>query len=478
MVQNITLADRIVRSLFVALAVGMAWGIRGDFGGVMGAMFPGACLGLGFAYVSGQREAWRWMPGFGAISAVAIGQGGSMSYGILHGYAKSDTFINYTYGYFTLLLQGGAWGAFGGAILGLLMERRRPTALQWISLAATVWVCGFLLRVIIVNGFDFHINPPRGNTSITFTGGVIGMIVWLSMTGFRHGLKGALLGWLGFGLGMAGGRALGNASYHLPWDVNHWNIMEVMCGFIGGFVYTFGMLGRRFEPLPATRQHAYLAFLSAFLVMTVIQLMHVLSRDMDRRIQWADNLVEYGLRNPTATASHIYFALLGLVVVAGVTTLLWYYLWRRDAYRWGALPIVALCGFLLIIQNLNALRFWYPPREDFINMHNVIAGMYVLMLVYVVFEAVRRKPPAIADDTATEHIPWGRWAATAAGAFLLIIISASVVNGEETHAIGEYPLAGMGLDRGTVPGRGVVSPQRHRGHRGYLLCTRLAISSS
>jgi hypothetical protein len=36
------LPDRIARSLFVALAVGL--GIRGDFGHVLGAMFPGACL--------------------------------------------------------------------------------------------------------------------------------------------------------------------------------------------------------------------------------------------------------------------------------------------------------------------------------------------------------------------------------------------------------------------------------------------------
>lgn len=434
MSDQISVAHRVLRSLFVALAVGMAWGIRGDFGGTMGAMFPGACLGLGFAYVSGQREAWRWMPAFGALSAAAIGAGGQMSYGILHGYAKADTFINYTYGYFTLLLQGGAWGAFGGAILGLLLERKRPTALQWISLAATVWISGFLLRVIVVNGFDFHINPPRSNASITFTGGVIGLIVWLSVTGFRHGLKGALLGWLGFGLGMAGGRALGNASYHLPWDVNHWNIMEVSCGFIGGLVFTFGMLGRRFEPLPPTRQHSYLAFLAAFFVVTVIPLNHVLSRDMERRVDWADRLVDYGLRNPTATASNIYFAMLGLVLVAGLVTLLWFYLWRRDAWRWGALPVMALCLFLLIIQNLNALRFWYPPRENFINMHNVIVGMYVLMLVYVVWNAFRHAPAPVADDTATELVPWARWALTAAGVFVLILLSAAIVNGEETMA--------------------------------------------
>ena len=37
--------DRLLRSLFVALAVGTAWSIRGDFGL---AIFPGALLGMGY----------------------------------------------------------------------------------------------------------------------------------------------------------------------------------------------------------------------------------------------------------------------------------------------------------------------------------------------------------------------------------------------------------------------------------------------
>ena len=41
-----SLPDRIGRSLFVALAVGLGWGIRGDFGHLVGAMYPGAALAL------------------------------------------------------------------------------------------------------------------------------------------------------------------------------------------------------------------------------------------------------------------------------------------------------------------------------------------------------------------------------------------------------------------------------------------------
>ena len=49
-----SLADRIGRSLFVALAVGLAWGIRGDFGHLVGAMYPG------------RRWPWRWLMSAGS----------------------------------------------------------------------------------------------------------------------------------------------------------------------------------------------------------------------------------------------------------------------------------------------------------------------------------------------------------------------------------------------------------------------------
>ena len=92
-------------------------------------MYPGAALALALAYVSGQRSLFLWMPILAALSAIGIGSGGRMSYGILHGYAQSDTLINYAYGFLTLFLQGSAWGTFGGALIGLMLERQ--TDAQW-----------------------------------------------------------------------------------------------------------------------------------------------------------------------------------------------------------------------------------------------------------------------------------------------------------------------------------------------------------
>ena len=71
-----SLVDRLGRSLFVALAVGLGWGIRGDFGHIIGAMYPGAALGLALAYVSGQRSLFLWMPILAALRRSGSARGG------------------------------------------------------------------------------------------------------------------------------------------------------------------------------------------------------------------------------------------------------------------------------------------------------------------------------------------------------------------------------------------------------------------
>src|ERR1700684_3329158 len=143
------LSDKIGRSLFVALAVGLGWGIRGDFGHLVGAMYPGAALALGLAYVSGQRSLFLWMPILAALSAIGIGSGGAMSYALLHGYAQSDTLINYAYGFVTLFLQGSAWGTFGGAFVGLMLERKPMRNGEWLGLIGSTLFAGWFASFLV-----------------------------------------------------------------------------------------------------------------------------------------------------------------------------------------------------------------------------------------------------------------------------------------------------------------------------------------
>lgn len=448
-----TNTDRLLRALFVALAVGLGWGIRGDFGGFDGAMYPAACLGLAFAYVSGQPAMFLRMPVLGALSCVFVGMGGMMSYGVLHGYAKADTVVNYSYGFLTLFMQGGAWGVFGCAILGLVLEERPPRARQWLGLFALVVAGGLAFQYAVVELIGFQVNPPRGNTSVAFTGGAAVLFAWLAWNRFRYGLRGALFGYIGFGLGMSFGRFLGNATYHLPWAVNHWNVMEVSAGFFGGLIFAWGMLGKAAPLPPAGKGVRFRDALCMNLVLVYVPMVHLITRARpDRRLaEWGERLAQYGYEQPEALALQVYAwtamaASLGIIAAPA-----WLAMHSRRNFAFTAFPVLALSFIMLLFQNLTALYFHYPPRENYINMHFVFWILFGLMVVYVI--ARGRHDPIVEPESRMLRVPWKRWSAAALGVYLFIIVASAWVNDEKTMASANMRFPQWSWTDGTPPPR-------------------------
>ena len=453
-----SLGDRIGRSLFVALAVGLGWGIRGDFGHLVGAMYPGAVLALALAYVSGQRSLFLWMPVIAALSAAAIGAGGSMSYGILHGYVQADTFVNYAYGFLTLFLQGSAWGTFGGALIGLMLERRPMRNGEWLGLIGSVLFAGWATSFLVVDVLGFQINPPRNNGSIAYMGAAIGQLVWLACNDKPTGLRGALLGYVGFGLGMAAGRLLGNAANVLQGEygftINHWNVMETSCGFIAGFIYCFGMVDRAY-PEPPERENMPLA--SAYgitYVLGLIPLWHRLNRirPAAKTAEWAAALKSYGYADPERLAGTVLWLIDGVCVLGFVGAAVWAAAHYRRRPRWAAFPVLWLSGTMLLYQNLNALYFFYPSRPKLVNMHNVFWVLFGLMALYALI--ARPRPAAEPSDAGPEPpFPWGRWVLGSVAAFALVVVLAGRVNGEKTMVTANTRWPVWSWSDGPFPGR-------------------------
>ncbi|MGD9723508.1 MAG: hypothetical protein AB7O59_19500 [Pirellulales bacterium] len=433
------LADRIGRSLFVALAVGLGWGIRGDFGHVVGAMFPGACLGLGLAYVSGQRSLFLWMPIIAALSALGIGLGGTMSYGILHGYAQSDTPINYGYGFVTLFLQGSAWGTFGGALIGLVLERKPMTTVEWLGWLGSIFMGGWLTAFLVIVVLDFDINPPRNNSSIAMMGAALAQILWLAASNKPSGLRGAVLGYVGFGLGMSVGRLLGNLANVLQaqfdFTINHWNVMETSCGMIGGFIFTFGMVNRPY-PEPPEKEGVRLASVFGMIyLLGLIPLWHRLGRirTAEKLAEWTERLKGYQYADPAAHAESTLWWIDAVCVLGFVGAALWIAIYFARAQRLAAFPVVWLCGTMLLFQNLNALYFYYPRDPKLINMHNVFWMLFIPMVLYAVF--VRLQPttvPAPTEGAREPRFHWLGWLAGAAATVGLVIVLAGFINNEQT----------------------------------------------
>jgi hypothetical protein len=434
-----SLADRIGRSLFVALAVGLGWGIRGDFGHVVGAMFPGACLGLGFAYVSGQRSVFRWMPVIAGLSALAIGVGGTMSYGILHGYAQSDTPLNYSYGFLTLFLQGSAWGTFAGALIGLVLERQAVRTAEWLCWLGSIFLGGWLTAFVVVVALDFDINPPRNNSSIAFMGAALAQILWLAYSGRTNGLRGAVLGYVGFGLGMAGGRLLGNIANTLQdplhFTINHWNVMETSCGAIGGFVFTFGMVNRAYAEPAEDKAMRLASFYGIVYVLGLIPLWHRLARIRpdEKLAEWTRQLADYQYVDPPGLAEQVLWQLNGVCVLGFVGVAVWTVIHYAGLQRLAVVPLLWLCGTMLLFQNLNALYFWYPHRENLVNMHNVFWVLFALLALYGLLARPRATDqPLPSAEQAEPRVHWLGYLAGAAAVLGFIIFAAGFVNGPKT----------------------------------------------
>ena len=433
------LADRIGRSLFVALAVGLGWGIRGDFGHLVGAMFPGACLGMGFAYVSGQRSLFRWMPIVAALAALGIATGGSMSYGILHGYAKADTLVNYGYGFLMLFLQGSAWGTFGGALVGLVLERKPMRTGEWLGWLGTILIGGWLTVWVAVSVLGFQINPPRNNSSIAFMGAALAQIAWLALNNKTSGLRGAVLGYVGFGLGMAGGRLLGNLANvlqaPLDFSINTWNVMEVSCGFIGGLIFTFGMVDRPYPDPPEDENIPLASVYGIILTLGLIPLWHRLARIRpdEKLAEWTERLASYNYVDPEGLAQTQLMRLDGVAVLGFIGAAVWMAIHFNRAMRLAAVPVVWLCGTMLLFQNINALYGLYPAPDKVINMHTVFWVMFGLIVLYAV--VIRPRPtgvPTPGDPSAEPRFHWLGWMAGGVVALALIVFAAGYVNNETT----------------------------------------------
>jgi hypothetical protein len=436
-----SLVDRLGRSLFVALAVGLGWGIRGDFGHLVGAMYPGAVLGLALAYVSGQRSLFLWMPVLAALSGLAIGAGGTMSYALLHGYAQSDTPVNYAYGFLTLFLQGSAWGTFGGALIGLMLERRPLRTGEWLGLIGTVLFSGWMASFLVVDVLGFQINPPRNNGSIAFMGAALGQLIWLACNDKPSGLRGAVLGYVGFGLGMAAGRLLGNVANVLQgvggFTINHWNVMETSCGFIAGFLCCFGMIGRAYPDPPDDEDLPLASAYGIIYALGLIPLWHRLNRirPVEAKLAaWTKDLGTYGYSDPEGLARTVLWLIDGVCVLGFVGAAIWMVIHFRRRTRWAMLPALWLSGTMLLLQNLNALYFFYPHRPGLMNMHNTFWVMFGLMVVYAALARPGRvAPPAEAGpETSEPRFAWAGWLAGAAAALAVVIFLAGFVNGERT----------------------------------------------
>lgn len=261
--------------VLAAMAGGLGWGIRGQYGHETGAMIAGLLVGL--VLVSRLcPSAWS----IGAARAVAlctagISFGGSMTYGqtvgLTHNPAMVGNWSALWWGMLGLAIKGGLWIGFGGLFLGIGLSRLRYR--WWEVLALFVVLLSLVpLGMAVLNhpfdpaarqlptlyfsaSWDWEPNnselKPRpecwGGLFIALAGASAYVSIWRKDKFARNlAIWGVIGGGLGFPIGQAVQAAHAWNAEALVWldqlvPVNWWNMMETTFGAVFGAVLAFGL---------------------------------------------------------------------------------------------------------------------------------------------------------------------------------------------------------------------------------------------
>lgn len=294
--------------LLLAIAVGLAWAIRGQHGHERGAAFAGAVAGLGLAAITG-HERWVWAA---AVGSLGFAVGGAISYGWFVGQALAGSLAAWA----AVVATGALWGALGSGALGWGLSAHRRgewllivgiLMLGWawmdgplsIPLAASGWVArlwllGALALLVVLALW-------RASRPVASADGRLARASWPAQGAVVRRLSAAgALGWgLGFPLGIVW-LAVGPAT---GWSVDWWKWMEHTIGACGGLALAWQVTGWREFTTPALSPwHRWAAF--GWLFIGIPSWL------------WANNLVYWGWERrglPVAAVIVLGCVLIGLV---------------------------------------------------------------------------------------------------------------------------------------------------------------------
>ena len=263
----------LIAMVLTAMATGMGWGIRGQYGHESGAMIAGVLGALTLLLTLGRHLSLNSAFRAAALMTVGIGIGGSMTYGQTLGLTHDKELVGnweaLQWGLLGVFIKGGLWIGFGGALLGIGLSGIRYRVSEMVAL--------LLCLILLMFGGIYLLNQPFDPANqvlppIYFSDNWIfepdGVLkprpeVWGGMLTSLLGLllyarfvrKDKLawrLGWAGVlagGIGFSGGQIL-QASHSwnpelyteglLAWSsgftkhFNWWNMMETTFGAIWG----------------------------------------------------------------------------------------------------------------------------------------------------------------------------------------------------------------------------------------------------
>ena len=233
--------DQIISLLVVAMSFGTAWAVRGQFGHEQGAAWAAGIGGLALVLVSQRNEWYQRILSVTLASAVGWGMGGMISYGIVVGYGRSDSFLNAAYGLLMLFVIGGLYGLIGGGLTGLTLESTSAKKVKWGQLISEMVAGGLVAYAFLVMQLEILMTPPRSEAWAFCFGAGLAMLWHMARNGYKSSLKVAFITMIGAGFGFAFGNFLQVVGTLLKINFNMWNVMEYSIGFFGGLALAYSV---------------------------------------------------------------------------------------------------------------------------------------------------------------------------------------------------------------------------------------------
>ncbi len=221
-------------TIFTALILGLTWAVRGHFGHEWGAAWAGATGAMAVLVATGRVDWFRRLPALATLGALGWGAGGMMSYGIVVGYCRANTFFNSLYGYAMLAVIGGLYGFLGGGFLGLGLESSEDKKPDWFVLLSGMVAGGCLFWGMVIYQLEWFMTPPRSEAWSLCAGAAIAFAWYTYSEGYPRALRVAAYSGLGGGFGFAVGNFFQTAGSLSGISYNWWNVMEFTLGFCGG----------------------------------------------------------------------------------------------------------------------------------------------------------------------------------------------------------------------------------------------------
>lgn len=406
--------------VFVALALGLGWAIRGHFGHEHGAAWGGAIAGLA-VIVAAKREDWASrLPVLTALAGIGWGVGGMMSYGLIVGYGRGIDFANVFYGLSMLGVVGALYGFIGGGLFGLGLESTENQKPHWPSLLTEMIAGGLLAWYVIIAQFEWKMTPPRSELWAACMGAAVALAWHLYRNDYKRALRVAAFAALGAGFGFGFGNFLQTLGTISRIAFNWWNVMEFSLGFFGGLGLAYGIFTREWPitiiPSKTANGLAFLFLFSALPIVNIIQAMHV-----DDFLAAAERI---GIQNGRAFAElQISIAYLTTAIFFIIAAILF---WRWSGKKERANSVYSPAMFF--IYSLFYLAFSHIIKLVFVKGQpfqlNQMLYWVVLISLFLMWLFNRKKVES--TFTVTKQESWQRWLVLIGATILLLAFCAFI----------------------------------------------------